>query len=411
MGIFNVINQCRICSNSNLEEIINLGDQPPANSLRENADEILPKIPLTISRCPECTAIQLNETIDPEFLFKNYVWITGTSKTAHEYCQYFFDETIKRCNKGELFVVEIASNDGTFLRKFKEHGYRVLGVDPAENITEIANKLGVPTQMKFFSSKVAEEIKNEFGQADCIFARNVIPHVANLHDIMIGISTLLKDNGIGAIEIHHSAIILGELHYDSIYHEHLLYFSIRSLKFLLEKYKFFPFDIIKGPISGGSIVLYFSKGTNDFSPSLKEEIIAEERIGLGEKRAWQLFAKRCLEHREKLNCIVHEEHKAGNKMIGYGASARSSTLLNFCGIDKNIVHCIADQNAIKHNKFTPGTNIKITSPEESFKAKPDTILLLAWNFYAEIVEIMKEKFNFHGKVIIPLPNDPRIIRI
>lgn len=409
--LYTTIDACRICSSTELEPIIDMGNQPPANSLRSDLLEQLPAIPLTISRCKNCAAIQLNETVRPEYLFKNYVWVTGTSKTAEKYSELFYEQMVKRCELSKVFAIEVASNDGTFLKRFKDHGHKVIGVDPAQNIAKIANDNGVPTVNDFFSATLARDLIAKEGLADCIFARNVIPHVEHVHDVVEGMALCLKENGVGAIEFHHSMIILQELHYDSIYHEHLCYHTLHSISQLLSMHGLHPIDMIQSPISGGSIVLYFSKQQKTKSTELINAIATENKSGVNEYDAWIDFAKKSYAHRAVLKAMVEQENDKGRSIIGYGASARSSTLLNFCGISNYHLKCVADQNSIKHGKYTPGTDIPILSPQKALALKPDVVLLLAWNFKNEILSVLKNEHSFHGSVILPLPGDPHSLSI
>lgn len=408
-ALYKTIRECRICGDDKITTLLELGAQPPANSLRSLLQERLPKIPLTICRCPRCTTVQLTETVKPDYLFKNYVWVTGTSATAKDYCLLFYKESLKRCAKHPLFVVEIASNDGTFLIPYKSKGHRVLGIDPAENIARIANAQGIPTRAEFFGQKVADDIVSTHGKADFVFARNVLPHVDNVDDVVAGMRHCLNIRGIGAVEFHYAKNILDELHYDSIYHEHLFYFSIKSFSYLLDKHGLWVFDLIESPISGGSLVLYFSQEKRAPSQALQKKIEAEERSGLGLEVVWKRFSKQCFKHRETLISMIHGEIDKGLAIIGYGASARSSTLLNFCGINKEHLLCIADQNPLKHHRYTAGTDILILPPDVAFSKNPDVVLLLAWNFKEEILSLLKNKYRFCGKVIIPLPSEPQII--
>lgn len=409
--LYKSITHCRICNSQELQPIIDLGPQPPANSLRDRLDESLPAIPLSVSRCNQCTTVQLTATVNPEYLFKNYVWVTGTSKTAKEYSVLFYRELQRRCDQEQLFVVEVASNDGTFLEPFQKGGHKVLGVDPAENIAQIANKKGITTLANFFGLRIAKKIVEQYGAADCVFARNVIPHVENVHEVIAGIAHCLNDNGTGAIEFHYSQIILDELHYDSIYHEHLCYYSLKSICYLLEMHGLYTFDVIESPISGGSLVVYFSKNKKQPTEALSNKMGDEQNTGVGTQERWGLFAQDCIRHREALNTIINHELDSGAKIIGYGASARSSTLLNFCEIDHRHLVCIADQNPLKHDKYTPGTHILIVSPEVAFSENPNVVLLLAWNFRDEVLSLLRNRYHFRGKVIQPLPNDPQLIQI
>ncbi len=411
MMISKTIHECRLCGSEELQNIIELGDQPPANSLRESSSDSLENIPLTICRCESCTTIQLTETIDPEYLFTNYVWVTGTSKGAREYSQMFCERILSKTNSdSDLFVIEIASNDGTFLKRFSESGHRVLGVDPARNLAEIAEKNGIPTLAEFFSLDVSRVVTEKHGYADVVISRNVIPHVPDPNDVVAGIAQCLSDDGVGAIEFHWIDKILNELHYDSIYHEHFFYHSLHSVWNLLSQHGLMMFDVAESPISGGSLVAYFSKRKRESSAALKDKLAWEDTQGIASLEAWQQFAKKTHQHRIDLKNMIKSELDAGKKIIGYGASARSSTLLNFCDINHNHLICVADQNPLKHNRYTPGTNILIVSPDRALEEKPDTVVILAWNFKDEIIEDLSNK-GFKGNVIVPLPNHPYLLSI
>jgi SAM-dependent methyltransferase len=408
MEIFEEIKTCRICDSSDTVTFMDLGDQPPANSLRSALNEELPAVPLQLVHCAKCSTVQLSATVDPAFLFSHYVWVTGTSKTAHEYSKHFSSNVWQRSSVKEPFVVEIASNDGTFLKDFAEKGCKVLGVDPAKNIAEMATKAGVPTMADFFNLDTANLIKEKHGNADIVFARNVIPHVKEVHSIINGIAELLKPDGLGVIEFHYSQIILDELHYDSVYHEHLFFYSLKSLMYLLEEYDLKPFDLTKSPISGGSLVIYFSKKEKEQTTELKEALVREEKNKTNELQTWKDFAAACFQHAKELKRVV-EEYKAKGTIIGYGASARSSTMLNYAGLNSEVIDYVIDKNPLKHNRYTPGTNIPIISFEEG-KAMFDkcaSILLLAWNFEAEIIEELRAN-GYKGSIIVPLPNVIRI---
>lgn len=406
------IEHCRLCGESAIELILDLGTQPPANSLRRERDEALPAIPLVICRCAGCGTVQLTETVSPGYLFSQYFWVTGTSQGARDYSHLFCQRLTSRIpQKGKLFALEIASNDGTFLKRFQERGDRVLGVDPARNIAAVAEGQGIPTISAFFGLEIAQQIVSQHGQADAVFARNVIPHVADANDVVAGMAHCLKDDGTGAIEFHRADIILSELHYDSIYHEHLFYHSLNSLTMLLSRFGLTAFDITESPISGGSLVVYFSKGPRVHSGALREILEREEVLGIGESKPWQDFAQRCAQHRSALRRLVEKACEQGRRLIGYGASARSSTLLNYCGIDYRHLDVISDRNALKHGHYTPGTNIPIVTPRDAFLRHPDVVLLLAWNFRDEIVAQIRDEHGWHGEVIVPLPGDPEVISI
>ncbi|MBI3541393.1 MAG: methyltransferase, partial [Deltaproteobacteria bacterium] len=241
--------------------------------------------------------------------------------------------------------------------------------------------------------------------------RNVIPHVANANDAVSGMAHCLKEDGTGAIEFHRADIILEELHYDSIYHEHLFYHSLHSISLLLDRFGLKLFDVTESPISGGSLVAYFAKTLRTPTDELKKVLEHEATLGIGNSKPWQEFAKRCEGHRDTLCSLVEQKKTQGKRLIGYGASARSSTLLNYCGIDYRHLEMVADKNQLKHGRYTPGTDIPIVTPEKAFACHPDSVLLLAWNFREEILKQIKDDYGWHGEVIIPLPGNPTIIQI
>jgi hypothetical protein len=399
---------CRVCGSKGIGSFFNLGDQPLANSLLKDPSDAEIFYPLSLSWCRLCSLVQLNETIDPKILFSNYVWVTGTSKGANDFAKRFYKESLIRFPPArKSYVFEVASNDGTFLRPFKQAGYDVLGVDPAENIAELANKGGVPTECAFFGSDYAEKLLSKKGPASFVFARNVLPHVANTRDFVDGLRTILADDGTLAVEAHYAKIILEELHYDSIYHEHLCYFTLKPLTFLLQSCGLYMFDVARSPISGGSIIVYAKKQKTRESKTLWDYKTKEDAGKANELASWQNFARRSLEHRRQLSELLESAARQG-VVVGWGASARSSTLLNFCGISSKTIKAIADQNTLKQGLFTAGTHIPIIAPEEAMDKKPRTVFILAWNFKDEIVERLEKEFGFRGNYLIPLPGDPAL---
>ena len=402
MDIFHEITRCRIFPEQELEPFFVLGSQPPANSLRTDNAELLPVVPLTLGWSEKAKSVQLTVNVSSEYLFKHYVWVTGTSQTARDYAQYFAAQFLQRLAQTSPFIVEIASNDGTFLRPFIERGLNVLGVDPAQNIAAAANAAGIKTVAEFFNQHTAAAVLAEHGQCQGLIARNVIPHVEHIHSVMAGIVALLSEDGVGAFEFHYAGKIFDELHYDSIYHEHLFYHSLTSIQHLLNQYNFHAFDLFQSPISGGSYVLFFSRQIRTQSAALADALSHEESAGINNKLAWISFAEKSAQHAASLLAAVEAEIAQGRTLIGYGASARSSTLLNFAGVNQRHLQCIADKSAYKHHRYTAGTDILILSPDEALALKPDTILLLAWNFADEILGELRDR-GFSGKVIIPLP--------
>jgi len=404
---------CRVCGSRKLTPFFNLGSQPLANALAREADAVDPAYPLSLSFCADCSLVQLDHTADPGELFSHYVWVTSTSSTARAYAEDFCQRLLARLEPGaEGYVLEAASNDGTFLKPFLRRGVPCLGVDPAANIVDMATAQGVPTRCGFFGTELAGDVVAERGAARAVFARNVLPHVADTNDFVAGLRAAMAEDGLLVIEFHYARTILEELHYDSIYHEHLCYFTLKSLTLLLRAHGLIPFDLEESPISGGSLVLFASPTPRDTSAKLLAFEAAEEASGVNTLAAWQGFAETSRQHREALLALLEAEAKAGRRVAGYGASARSSTMLNFCGIGPKLISAIADQNPMKHGLFSPGTHIPILAPEEvltpgSGAGGPDTVVILAWNFFAEIAGILRQRFGFTGRVMVPLPHPPR----
>ena len=398
--MFKTISKCRSCKSPNLQKILDLGNQPLANDFRTKLKN-LKKIPLIIARCKKCKLIQLNATVKPEILFSKYFWVTSTSGEIKHYRKKFI-EKIKKYHLKDSNILEIASNDGFFLKGLKKQGFKkILGIDPAKNIAQKANRDGIKTLPIFFNLKNSKKIKKKI-HPDVIICRNVIPHVENVNSVISGISNLISKNGNVFIEFHYAKNIVKKMHYDYIYHEHIFYYSIKSLENILKKYNLKIFDCFKSPISGGSIVLIASKKINKKTSILLKFQKLEQKIGLNSLKYWVKFSEKCLEHKLNVKKFIKKEISKKNKLIGYGASARSATFLNYCYLSNQEIKCILDQNKLKHNHFTPGSDILIKKPTRTSLINVDNVLILAWNFKKEIIEYLK-KLQYQKKITIFFP--------
>ena len=403
------INKCRISDSTELVKVLDLGVQPLANSLKKKQFEAEKKYPLTLSFCEKSSLLQLNETIKKEILFDKYVWVTSTSSTAKNYALTFFKNVTKDIDldKTNDLIIEIASNDGTFLKPFIGGGFKkVLGVDPAKNISDLANKENVKTINDYWSEELSEQLLKKYGNAKLVFARNVIPHVSELNSVMSGLEKILSDDGVGIFEIHDANIIFNELHYDSVYHEHLCFFTLKSITYLLNKFNLTPFNIKKSPISGGSFVIYFSKKKKNISEDLKLAILNEENSKINQADSWKNFALKVKDHKDEMKKII--DNFSEKKVIGFGSSARSQTFLNYCNINEKNMDLIIDNNPMKQNLYSPGTNIKIVDIDSGISSKPDAIFILAWNFKDEIIKECRSA-GYNGEFIVPFPIKPKII--
>lgn len=404
---FRTISRCRLCDSRDLSSILVLGRHPLANSLKERQCAKEDKFPLTLAFCRKCSLVQIRETVKKEILFKKYIWVTGTSRAARDFADVFFKKALKviKLKKDDL-VIEIASNDGTYLKPFLNSGFSVLGVDPAKNVVRLANRSGVDTVSGFWNKAAARKIRLRHGQAKFLFARNVIAHVSQLDEVVAGIVEALSKDGVGAIEFHYAGVILRQLQYDSIYHEHLCYFSIKTAERLLEKFGLRVFHIEKSPISGGAYILYFSKCKRPKTARYKKLKILEKATGVNKFILWKAFASRCLRHREVSRRLI--EFWRDKKVIGFGSSARSSTYLNFCGFDNSDISAIIDNNRFKQGSFSPGSSIPIVSLEDGLKGSPDLLFVLAWNFKEEIIEECREN-GYKSGYLIPFPKKPHFL--
>ena len=402
--MYNKIDKCRSCDNKKLIDIVNLGRQPLANALLNSVNDFKKeiKIPLKLTICKECKLVQLTHTVDPKILFKKYLWVTGTSQKVKTYRKFFFKKLKKYVNLQNNFICEIASNDGFFLEYVKNNN-TVIGIDPAKNISKIANSKGIKTYVEFFNLNSAKKIVKIYKKKpDLVICRNVIPHIENIKSVMQGLKEIISNNGIGAIEFHNAKNIICKNHYDYIYHEHIFYFTLTSINKVLRKNGLFGFDYFKSPISGGSYVILFKKNKSRETLKFKNMIYEESVQKLNSIKNWKKLNLICKKHKIKLNKMINKL-KTNNNIAAYGASARSSTLINFLNQNNQSIKKVFDLNSLKRGLFTPGTHIMIEKPISKKINKFDIIFLLAWNFKDEIIRFLK-KIKFRGNVIIPLPN-------
>ena len=400
---------CILCQ-SNTKPILDLKDQALANGLLDSKTANSELYPLVLSICPTCRHLQLTEHINPQLLFSHYLWVTGTSQAANQFSQKLYEIITSRQKVSN--ILEIASNDGTFLKPFSRSGVSVLGIDPAANLCDIANKNGIRTKCEFFSSSFAYELLNQGDNLfDVILARNVIAHTPDPIDLLKGISSLLSKDGYAYVEFHDAYHILNTLQYDSIYHEHYSYFHLATFSEAAKKAGLYSVDVIPSPISGGALIVVLSKrDDHETSYDFKVKAKSDNLLGISSIEKWIDFSKNVSIHSNKLNSIVNQVSQ-NSVIYGYGSSARSNTLLSFSSIDFSLVEAIIDNNPLKQGKFTPGTRIPIVPISQLPRENNITILLLAWNFSEEIIKQLKVLGYKDINIIQPLPGEPSILGI
>ena len=404
---------CRLCSSRSFELVLDLGKQPPSNSflMKNQLKYSEKKFPLRLYICKKCHHLQLLDVVDKKHLFSNYHYFTSANKPIIEHFKKYAEHVYKKIleKKENPFVVEIGSNDGTLLKQLKKNKVNVLGIEPAKNLAQISRKSKIKTENKFFNRKLAKKIAKK-QRADLVIANNVLGHVDDLDEFIIGIKELLKNDGVFIFEVPHALNLIKKLEFDTIYHEHISYFSIIPLSNWLKKYELEIFNVEKQKVHGGTIRVYVSKKNNFRKNNSVENIkIIEKKYGITKITTYRNFSKK-IYHLKKILRKKILILKNNNKIIfGYGASAKGNVLLNFCEIDNSILDFVTDTTKIKQGKFTPGTKIKIINPKDRPNKSSEMIaLLLAWNYKIAIIKNEKKFLRNGGKFLIPIPR-PRIV--
>lgn len=408
------MNPCHMCGSANLEKFLDLGMQPHSDSFL-TAEEIgQPEVfyPVPVFLCMDCGLVQIGFLVDGTTLYqKNYIYLTSITKTARDHYFGFSRLICARFGipKGSL-VVDIGSNIGILLMGFREQGMKVLGVDPAPNIAKMAfEENGIETLPDFFTSALAEKIVSERGQASVIAATNIFAHLADLHDAMNAVSILLRKGGIFVVEAPYLVDLINNLEYDTMYHQHLRYLSVKPMAAFFARYGMEIFDVQKVGIHGGSIRVFVArKGEQGISPSVQEFVdleMQEQVYSIGRLRK---FAEDVKEHRRQLRALLDGIKRQGKRIVGVSAPAKGNTLLNYCGIDSSTLDYLTEKSRLKRGLFTPGTHIPIYGDEKLVEDNPDYALILAWNFADEIMSNLEDYRKKGGRFIIPVPK-PRIV--
>ena len=405
--MYKTISACRGCGRSTLREILALGDMPLSNGLLSDSQlsQEEPKIPLTVVFCPACSLVQIRETVDPRVLFSpDYPYFSSVSDAWVGHCRENALELIGSRNLGPSSrVVEIASNDGYLLRNYAERGIPVLGIDPASGPAAVARQNGIPTREAFFGPDLARTLVDEGIQADVIHANNVLAHVADLIGVVNGIRTLLTEHGVAVIEVPYVRDLIDHCEFDTIYHEHLCYFSVTAVSRLMAQQGLVLRDVRRLPTHGGSLRLYVQRSG---SPSVAVVRLLDEERELGVDRAgfYEDFAARVRSIQTTLKELLESIKARGERIAGYAVSAKGAILLNSSGIDGRLLDYVVDRSPHKQGKAMPGVHLRVYDPVKLLEPpSPDYLLLLAWNFKDEIMQQQKEYRNRGGRFIVPIP--------
>lgn len=400
---------CRFCGHRDLFLFLQLGEMALANRFLteaevKRADE--KTYPMDVYYCEPCGLVQIGYAVPPDILFKDYIYFSSTSDAVHKHADYLAKSFHKRFDLHEKSrVVEIASNDGCVLEYFKKIGVWTLGVEPAVNIARIASQKGIETVNEFFNEKTAGIIKTKYGPADVILARHVFAHVPEIHDFVKGLARLLAPGGAVAIEAPYLIDFIEKTEFDTVYHEHYSYLSVRPISKLFSMYDMELFDVEPAAIHGGSLIYFIGhRGAHPVHSRVSEWIRAEIEKKLDKKETYIRFAKRAAATKEKLRQLLLGLKAEGKRIAAYGAPAKGNTLLNYCGIKADLVEYTVDRSPYKQNLYTPGTHLPVRHPNVLVKEMPDYVLLLAWNFADEIFEQQAEYRRRGGRFIIPIPD-------
>ncbi|MBT5939936.1 MAG: class I SAM-dependent methyltransferase [Rhodospirillaceae bacterium] len=400
---------CRLCESTSLTEVFSLTPTPPANAFiaGDQLDQAQPVYPLDLFFCEECSHLQLLDVVDPAELFRNYVYVSGTSASFVKHFENYAQFSVDRFALSESnLVVDIGSNDGTLLKKFEQKGVNVLGIDPAHAIAEAATKDGIETWPEFFDQKVADRIRKEKGPASLITANNVFAHADDLSGITDSIRSLLTPEGVFMFEVSYLGDVFEKTLFDTIYHEHVAYHSVIPLVnfFSAKGMDFFAAKRIDS--HGGSLrgMVQLSGGPHKVDGSITELVDYEKQLKLDKPITWTGYAQKIDALRDELVDLVTGLKNSGKKIAGFGAPAKATTLMYHFDIGPDIIDFIADDSPLKQGLYSPGLHIPVLAGDAIYETQPDYLVLLAWNFAPQIMANHQEYLDGGGHFIVPLPN-------
>ena len=403
---------CRSCGRIGLEMFLSLGDMPLPNAFvhPDDVGRVDERFPLDVAFCPACRLVQLVSDVPTERMFRyRYLYLSSFSDELLRHSRQHALELIETCGLGpESFVVELASNDGYLLRNFVEAGIPAIGIDPAPEPAEAARKLGVETIQEFFGHELARRLGTERRRADVIIANNVMAHVSDLNDFVGGMAELIADDGLITVENAYVRGLIDHTEFDTIYHEHVCYYSCTSVASLVERHGLHLNDVRPFPALHGGTLRWRISRIPGRSERLEAFLRDEQTCGLNDAGYYRGFGERVEQLRADLLELLHRLRKEGRSIAAYGAAAKGTVLLNYAGIGPDLIDYVVDRNVYKHGHFMPGVRIPIVGTERLIEDLPDYTLLLAWNFADEIVRQQDAYMRGGGRFIVPVPV-PRVL--
>jgi SAM-dependent methyltransferase len=403
---------CRTCKSENLYLFLELGNHPLANGFlrREQLEEREATFPLDVHVCLDCGLIQVADQVPAEY-FRHYVYIPSSAEAMHDHFASLADRLSSRfLGSEDGLTVDIGCNDGLFLSFLNRAGARTLGIDPALNIAELARERGIEVVTEYFTPEIARRIREQYGPAKIVVSTNTFHHIGNLDPFTLGVTSLLDDDGVFVVEVPHALELVEQNEFDGVYHEHVSQHTVKSFVDHFQLFGLEVFDVERLEIHGGSIRVFARRATNGASPApvVEEWLEKEARRGLFAEGTYDAFRARVEQIREELLKLLGELKADGKRIVGYGASARGNTLLNYYGIGTETLEYVVDRNPLKEGLYSPGMHIPVEGPARLATDDPDYVLVIAWNFADEIIRQQEAFSRRGGRFIVPIP-EPRVV--
>ncbi len=400
---------CRLCGYGELSLLLSLTPTPPANAFLQKSmlGESQERFPLDLFFCKNCHHVQLLDVVNPDHLFSNYLYVSGTSPGFVKHFEIYANSIVDQYvpDVENKLVIDIGSNDGTLLRHFKALGFQVLGIDPASEIAKEANLKGIETKVAFFDSQLARQISSTHGLAQVICANNVFAHADNLSEIVIGVRELLRDDGVFIFEVSYLADVFTKTLFDTIYHEHLAYHSVGPLIPFFKAYGMELINVERVDTHGGSLraAVQLEGGPHKKRMSVHKHIALETKLGIDNFQNLQSWSEKIEKCKKDLILVLDGLKLLGNSIAAYGAAAKATTLMYHFNIGPDVINYIVDDSPLKQGLYSPGLHIPILPPTAIYEKRPDAIVILAWNFSMSIMKEHSKYLDLGGKFIVPLP--------